>query len=226
MTEPEKTGFLKRSKNFAQEKYAESKAKKEAAVEAERTFYEEAAAKYGRLVASELFASRRIELYDGGYVRVGGVSNVTGGPQNDLMSKNSFYVVAYDAPFEKLRAIKASAQVQDKSAGGRAVASVASFGLSKLASNENRYLFLTISTDRETYSLQEKGGMLLGQASMKLELAGQGILDALGSRAASAPATPAPGSVADQLRDLAALHRDGVLTDEEFAAAKAKLLGS
>lgn len=32
-------------------------------------------------------------------------------------------------------------------------------------------------------------------------------------------------SVPDQLRDLAALHRDGVLTDEEFASAKAKLLG-
>lgn len=138
------------------------------------------------------------------------------------------YVVAYDAPFEKLRAIKASTQVQDKSAGGRAVASAASFGLSTLASNENRHLFLTITTDRETYALKEKGGMLRlpDQAAMKLELAGQGILDALGSRAPSAPATPAPGSVADQLRDLAALHRDGVLTDEEFAAAKAKLLGS
>lgn len=32
-------------------------------------------------------------------------------------------------------------------------------------------------------------------------------------------------SVPDQLRDFAALHRDGVLTDEEFASAKAKLLG-
>jgi putative oligomerization/nucleic acid binding protein len=40
-------------------------------------------------------------------------------------------------------------------------------------------------------------------------------------------AAPAAGpSVADQLQQLAALHQQGMLTDEEFAAAKAKLLGS
>jgi len=39
-------------------------------------------------------------------------------------------------------------------------------------------------------------------------------------------AAPAAGpSVADQLQQLAALHQQGMLTDEEFAAAKAKLLG-
>jgi Short C-terminal domain len=43
------------------------------------------------------------------------------------------------------------------------------------------------------------------------------------------PPQPAPAagpSVADQLQQLAALHQQGMLTDEEFAAAKAKLLGS
>ena len=40
-------------------------------------------------------------------------------------------------------------------------------------------------------------------------------------------AAPAAGaSVADQLQQVAALHQQGVLTDDEFAAAKAKLLGS
>jgi Short C-terminal domain len=39
---------------------------------------------------------------------------------------------------------------------------------------------------------------------------------------ASAGATP---SMADQLSQLAALHDQGALTDDEFAAAKAKLLG-
>ena len=39
-------------------------------------------------------------------------------------------------------------------------------------------------------------------------------------------AAPAAGpSVADQLQQLAALHQQGVLTADEFAAAKAKLLG-
>jgi Short C-terminal domain len=40
------------------------------------------------------------------------------------------------------------------------------------------------------------------------------------------PAAPAAGpSVADQLQQIAALHQQGVLSDDEFAAAKAKILG-
>jgi hypothetical protein len=40
------------------------------------------------------------------------------------------------------------------------------------------------------------------------------------------PAPPAPGpSMADQLQQLAGLRDSGVLTDDEFAAAKAKLIG-
>ncbi|MGC2006166.1 SHOCT domain-containing protein [Trebonia sp.] len=40
-----------------------------------------------------------------------------------------------------------------------------------------------------------------------------------------APAA-APSPMIDQLNQLAALHQQGVLSDEEFAAAKAKLLGT
>lgn len=41
-----------------------------------------------------------------------------------------------------------------------------------------------------------------------------------------APEAPAPEDDATaQLQNLAALHTQGVLTDEEFAAAKAKILG-
>jgi hypothetical protein len=39
------------------------------------------------------------------------------------------------------------------------------------------------------------------------------------------PAAPAP-SMLDQLNQLSTLHAQGALTDEEFTAAKAKLLGS
>ena len=42
------------------------------------------------------------------------------------------------------------------------------------------------------------------------------------------PAAPAPAAGADsvtQLRDLAQLKADGILTDEEFAAQKRKILG-
>jgi hypothetical protein len=45
------------------------------------------------------------------------------------------------------------------------------------------------------------------------------------SQQAPAPA-PAPSSMTDQLNQLAALHQQGALTDDEFTAAKAKLFGS
>ncbi len=44
------------------------------------------------------------------------------------------------------------------------------------------------------------------------------------SAPAPAPAAASDGDVTDELTKLASLHSDGVLTDEEFAAAKAKLL--
>jgi len=40
------------------------------------------------------------------------------------------------------------------------------------------------------------------------------------------PAAPASSPMIDQLNQLAALHQQGVLTDDEFAAAKAKLFGT
>jgi hypothetical protein len=48
-------------------------------------------------------------------------------------------------------------------------------------------------------------------------------------QAAPAPPAPAPAQpspMASQLNELAALHKQGVLTDDEFAAAKAKLIGT
>jgi len=40
------------------------------------------------------------------------------------------------------------------------------------------------------------------------------------------PAAPQTSSMIDQLNQLADLHQRGVLTDDEFAGAKAKLLGT
>jgi len=42
---------------------------------------------------------------------------------------------------------------------------------------------------------------------------------------APAPAAPAAEDPMDKLRELAQLNKEGILTDEEFAAAKAKILG-
>ena len=48
---------------------------------------------------------------------------------------------------------------------------------------------------------------------------------AAAQQAAPAPAAPAEDDETAQLQKLAALHSQGILTDEEFAAAKAKVLG-
>ncbi len=40
------------------------------------------------------------------------------------------------------------------------------------------------------------------------------------------PAAPAAEDPMDKLRELAQLNKEGILTDEEFAAAKAKILGT
>jgi len=39
------------------------------------------------------------------------------------------------------------------------------------------------------------------------------------------PPAPAPGDVVEQLKGLAELKEQGILTEEEFAAQKAKILG-
>jgi hypothetical protein len=44
--------------------------------------------------------------------------------------------------------------------------------------------------------------------------------------AQQAPAAAASSPMLDELNQLAALHQQGVLTDDEFTAAKAKLLGT
>ena len=43
--------------------------------------------------------------------------------------------------------------------------------------------------------------------------------------APAAPAAPAVDDTTEKLQQLAALHSQGILSDEEFAAAKAKALG-
>ena len=52
-----------------------------------------------------------------------------------------------------------------------------------------------------------------------------GMVAAAGAAAPQPPAAAAPVDVADQLRKLAGLRDEGILSDEEFAAQKARLLG-
>lgn len=167
----------------------------------------------GNLVTRQSFGGSTIEIYDGGYVRVAALISTT-------------------TPYEKLKSIKHSFQVQDKSAGGRAIAGMATAGLNYLASKEKRTVFLTLVTDKRVHSLKATGGMArnVDKTALGLETAGRGVLGGLAaSVAASAPAMVAPpakehNDVIEQIKRLGELHAAGVLSDDEFASKKADLL--
>ena len=65
-----------------------------------------------------------------------------------------------------------------------------------------------------------------GRATMR-QLFGDGSETCVGMNAPAAPAPVSAGGqdVVEQIKQLADLHQQGILTDEEFAAQKAKLLG-
>jgi hypothetical protein len=73
-------------------------------------------------------------------------------------------------------------------------------------------------------------GMKMGEkkaeqeVAMKQQAAQQGAQQAQAQQAAVKPAPAAGGDVTAQLQNLAQMHTSGVLSDEEFAAAKKKLL--
>lgn len=90
---------------------------------------------------------------------------------------------------------------------------------------DNRELYLLVEGSRWAYT--QKFNPNLGQALR--QFAGQINAAARDYRAAVAPEPAAPSSVsgvAQELRELASLRDEGILTEEEFAAQKAKLLGS
>ena len=68
-----------------------------------------------------------------------------------------------------------------------------------------------------------------GQANADHEAEQDAAIDQTASQPPPAPAAPAAGGMSpgaiDELKQLGELHDNGVLTDEEFAAQKAKILG-
>lgn len=139
--------------------------------------------------------------------------------------------------------LKGGKNLMKASAPGLAMA-----GVAHLASNEARKTFLTIATDRQIHTLtnQRHNGVMKtsnkghNEVGLALEAAGNAVLgivevptpdpvvtsptpDVPQSDTSQALANP---TIGDRIRELAALHADGILSEEEFAAAKAKLLGS
>ena len=73
---------------------------------------------------------------------------------------------------------------------------------------------------------QKRGQQQAQQQMAQAEaLKQQGAQEAMAQQQAAQAAEPATDDVTAQIEKLSALHQSGALTDEEFAAAKKKLLG-
>jgi hypothetical protein len=64
------------------------------------------------------------------------------------------------------------------------------------------------------------------QQQAQMDAAAQQAVAAQAAPPMPAAGAPAAGGITEQLQQLASLHTAGVLSDDEFAAAKAKLLGT
>ena len=132
--------------------------------------------------------------------------------------------------------MKVSGGLMKASVPGLAVA-----GVAHLAGAEGRKSFLTIASDKEIHTLtnQSSNGFVTksnkghNEVGLALEAAGNSVLSVAGvaahepvsepRSAVVSPAAAAP-TLSERLRELADLHNDGILSDDEFAAAKTKLL--
>jgi hypothetical protein len=164
--------------------------------------------------------------------------NFTGPAEDKSSGSNSALEGAVGPAVASL--IKGGKGLMKASAPGLAVA-----GIAHIAGAEGRKAFLTIVTDRQIHALTNqtsKGPIPLtkrghNDVGLALEAAGNSVLGVIPPEAApqspvALPAAAASDSVkaeptlAERMRELADLHRDGILSDEEFAAAKAKVLDS
>lgn len=255
---------------------ADRSAEKREAKEAEERQWAEDVAAAGALVTSGTFGLSTVEIYEGGYVRVASgdqperpsVANVKSQMAANLCGGG----IHKKTPYEKLRSITFTPSDSDQasqggsgleSAIGPAVAGLlkgtkhlmkasapglAAAGIAHVASQGSRTSYLTITTNRQIYTLSNQAPNSVGlktaqkghvDVGLALEAAGNAVLGVDGSSKAApgttavqsavqpdaaGPAHTSSPSMADRLRELATLHQEGILSDEEFASAKSKLL--
>lgn len=213
----------RRQEQARQAKEARATEKKRARAAKRQAKADRAAAvlnRYGRQVANHTFGMRTVRIYDKGYVRV------------------SMFGVGGD--FQQLLSIEASSDVSKKSGLGRGAVAIVTAGVNLAGSNKRGDVYLTIVTKGTTHVLHEDPPTVMNlRASKSLEAAGRAVIQANADRTTeetqqSTSALPstwaepvsasAEGVGAQKLRELAELRDQGLVTEEEFAELRAKLL--
>ena len=172
---------------------------------------------YGGKVLDENFGTRRVRLYEKGYVRV--TMLALGG-----------------GSFEKIIKVAGEANVQSKTGVGRFAAGVLTLGANTLVtSNKRGGVYLTIVTDLKTHQLKADASIVGSESDIKAMykivntaeslLASQDAAVAPDASSGIAPVNlGTPPDLGNELEKLSNLFSKGLITSEEFATAKAKLL--
>lgn len=169
--------------------------------------------KIGREIAHEKIQSGArlidIGIYENGFVKIG-------------------------RGYEKLLGISGDTQVLRKTAIGRSAATVASAvltpfpGFNLLSPGQRGRISLVVITDKTTHTFStEQVHEFTVRSYESLLAAGKTVLEM--NQTAPTADKPQPAAVLDlagQLKQISELHAEGVLSDAEFSAAKAKLLGN
>lgn len=157
---------------------------------------------HGRMVTSGMIGMTNVQIYERGYVKIG----LLGTP-------------------ERLVAISASDMTSQKTGVGRAAAGVVTLGLSMYSTSKRGSLYLTIVTESRTKTITTQTPTKSDITALhRLATAGQAVLDAQQRDAKGAETLAPGGDLATQVSRLAELRAAGALSEDEFAAAKKKLL--
>ena len=170
----------------------------------------EARKKFGTVTAEGIFSIKKITIYSRGYVKVGG-----------LLGGGSI---------EKLLDIFGESDITKKTGLGRTATAILTGGINlALLPNQRGNVYLSVSTPSKTHSLMKElpteSDLRLMNKLVSAGKAAISLRDSVSVQGQAPTDTNDPGGVDQSLQNLVNLHKDGLLDDAEYKAAKAKLLG-
>ena len=189
-----------------QARSAVKRAELEARVQARKDEKAQSLEAAGKEISSDLLGGKFIKFYENGYVSV---SSWGGGNP------------------EKLVDVSADADVSKKTGLGRAVVGVATLGLNiGTTSNMRGDIYVSIVTEVTTHMIHvTPPSESAVKAARKIEATGKGLLTRRALVSPSTSSVAGAQDIASQLSKLVELHAAGVLSDDEFSNAKAKIIG-
>lgn len=184
--------------------------------------WQEVEKQYGALVYAGVFANQFVELYELGFVRFSKVTEQSLGRE-----VREFFLVPKSVtvgPFEKFVSSTSSNNQSSIEQQGRGLSKWASRAISTAGYylGQSSAGWLEISTDKRVFRIETP--MLLDVYKETLAAVEAFAMKVADSGSAKAPQLGPPVSISNELQKLAAMKQEGLLSEQEFASAKSKLL--